>query len=590
MFPVIFTAIVIILMIVALSKELFNPAGIVFSALLLLLLAKVISVEEAFSGFSNKGMLTVGFLFVISAALQSSGAFESFILLVLGKKQNTKIVRNLRLMFPIAGLSAFLNNTPIVATLIPIIKSWAKRNNLPSSKYLIPLSYAAILGGTITLIGTSTNLVIHGLLLENGHQGFSFFEFSMIGIPVAIVSILFVSLFGNRLLPSRREIITKLGDETREFVAGLKVTNQYKNLNKSVEEADLRSLHGLFLFQIERDGDIISPVEPTEKILENDHLFFTGLTDTIFHLQKTKGLHLVKDREFNIKDLDSDKTKTYEAVLSNSSALIGQTVKDSGFRSHYNAVILAVHRSGERINRKIGEIVLQPNDTLFILSKTGFAKNWYHSKDFSLVTSSLDTYSKPSKKGNLALLILIGMIFAAITGLLPIITASAIAAILMIILNIISMSDAKKSVKWEILLLIASSFGIAKALSNSGIAAWIGNYMIDSLSFLGPIGILAGVFVLTSLSTLFITNNAVAAIIFPVALSIVQSTGFEMKPIMLILVFGASACFASPIGYQTNLMVYSAGGYKYTDFFKIGFSLNVIVGVVSVLMISFIYF
>ena len=266
MFVLIYTTAVILLMIISLAKEWFNPAGIVFSALLLLIAGGVITVNEAFAGFSNKGMLTVGFLFVVSAALQSSGAFERFILSILGSRKNKDREKYLRLMLPVAGLSAFLNNTPIVATLIPIVKSWAKRNNLSASKFLIPLSYAAVLGGTCTLIGTSTNLVVHGLLLENGFEGFSFFEITQVGIPVAILGILFMALFGKKLLPDRKDVITRLGEETREFVVEMRVSKKYPHLNNTIEKAHLRHLHGLFLFQINRNNETIAPIAPDEVI------------------------------------------------------------------------------------------------------------------------------------------------------------------------------------------------------------------------------------------------------------------------------------------------------------------------------------
>lgn len=586
MFDLYYTSAVILLMIFALAKEWFNPAGILFSALLLLLAGKVITVDEAFAGFSNKGMLTVGFLFVVSAALQSSGTFERFVLKMLGDNHKSDTSRYLRLMFPVAGLSAFLNNTPIVASLIPIIKSWAKRNNLAASKFLIPLSFAAILGGTCTLIGTSTNLVVHGLLLDAGYDGFSFFEISRIGVPVAILGILFITLTGRHLLPDRKDVITQLGESTREFVVELKVGAEYPFLNQTIEQANLRHLPGLFLFQICRDGLTIAPVSPREKIQKGDRLFFTGLTETIYELQKTPGLHSVKDQKFNIRDIDSDKYKTYEVVISNTSHLVGDTVRDSGFRSHYNAVILAIHRSGERIDKKIGDIVLQANDTLFLLAPKGFEKKWYHSRDFALVTTSLDIYSKPRWKGDLSLAILIAMVVAAATGLTPIIFAAAVAAVLMIATNIINPKDAQKAVAWDVLLLIAASFGIARAIGNSGLAEVLGNGLINGLSFMGDIGIIIGIFALTSTSTLLITNNAAAAIVFPIALSITQTMNINPQAIMLTLVLAASTSFASPIGYQTNLMVYSAGNYRFKDFFRIGALMNIFVGLIVIIAIK----
>ena len=259
-----------------LATELADPAFIVFSAMVALTLGGVISVDEAFQGYSNEGMLTVAFLYIVSAGLQSSGLFTKTIYRLLGDKTLGQRKRYLRLLFPIAGLSAFLNNTPIVASLIPVIKKWAKKYDFHDSKLLIPLSYAAILGGMCTLIGTSTNLVVHGLMQDSGMGGLGFFEITVIGLPIAVIIIAILSIIGYRLLPETEEIETRLDESYREFVAEMKVGANFPHLGKTVEDANLRQLKGLFLFQITRNGEKISPVTPEEKIRENDRLFFTG--------------------------------------------------------------------------------------------------------------------------------------------------------------------------------------------------------------------------------------------------------------------------------------------------------------------------
>lgn len=589
MFELYYTTAIVILMIAALARDLFEPSLIVFGTLLLLMAGRVVTVEEAFDGFSNKGMLTVAFLFVVSGALQSSHTFERFVIRMLGENRSGIRSKYLRLMFPVAGLSAFLNNTPIVASLIPIVKSWSKRYNMAASKFLIPLSYAAVLGGTCTLIGTSTNLVVHGMLEEAGLSGFDFFEISKIGIPVAVLGILFLAIIGNYFLPDRKGIVAQLGERTREFVVEMRVGREFPHLNQTVEAANLRHLQGLFLFQINRDGEVIAPVSPGERILEDDRLFFTGVTETIYQLQKTPGLQVVKDPEFDPRNLDSDKYSTFEAVISNTSPLVGQTVRESGFRTHYDAVILAIHRSGERIRKKIGDIVIQANDTLFLLARKNFEDRWYHSRDFSLVSPSLEIYSKPRWKGNLALGLLVMMVIAAATGFIPIIFAAALAALAMVMTGIINLEDAKNSINWGVLLIIACSFGIARGLDNSGLAEVVAGGLVNTLDVFGSVGIIAGLFAATSLFTLLITNNAAAAIMFPVALSIAQSIQLDIRPVMLTLVMAASTCFASPVGYQTNLMVYSAGNYRFSDFFKLGFLMNVFVGVCVIAIIYLLF-
>jgi len=590
MFTLIYTIIILVILIIALAKDVFRPSLLILAALLLLIIGDVITIDEGFSGFSNKGMITVGFLFVVSGGLRASGKFQSVIVRLLGKDGTSPFTRYIRLLFPVAGFSAFLNNTPIVASLIPVIKNWAKSNDLPVSKYLIPVSFAAILGGMCTLIGTSTNLVVHGMLLDAGFNGFSFFELTKIGLPAAGVGLLFIALAGWFLLPKRKEITAQLGESTREFVVELKVDKDYPFAQKTVEEANLRHLKGLFLFQITRGDHVIAPVSPSEKIYVGDRLFFTGLPETIFELQKTTGLKVVKDPEFDVNNIDSDKLNTYEAVVSGTSPLIGQTVRDSNFRTRYNGVILAIHRAGSRINKKIGDIVFRPNDTLFILAEKGFEKKWYHARDFSLVSRSLDIYEKPRWKGNLALGIIILMVVFASLKIMPILLSAAVAAILMVVTGILSSEDAKKNVNWNVLLYIACSFGIAKAVTNSGIADGIAGFIVNSLRPFGPAVIAAGIFVLTSLFTWVISNNAVAAIMFPVVLSVSRLLNTDPRPFMLALVFAASTCFASPLGYQTNLMVYNAGNYKFTDFLKIGLILNILIGTVVTLLIYFYFF
>ena len=589
-FASLYTAGVVLLMTIALVKELIKPEVIVFSALLLLVFGGVITMNEAVQGFSNKGMLTVAFLFIVSASMQVSGSLDKLVSNLLGKGNHRMYSKYFRLMVPIAGMSAFLNNTPVVATMIPILRRWAKRMSLPPSKFLIPLSYAAIFGGTCTLIGTSTNLVVHGMMLDRGIAGLGFFELTKVSLPVAVLGIAFIAFVGHYLLPSKREPLVELGESTREFVVEMTVSADYPMVNKSIKQAGLRHLKGLFLFQITRGQNVIAPVNHDETIRVDDRLFFTGLPETIYELQKTPGLHIVKDLEFDLKNLDSDRLQTYEAVVSNSSHLIGQTVRDSNFRTIYDAVILAIHRSGSRINKKVGDIVFKPGDTLFMLAKKGFDSKWYHTTDFSLVSPSLEVYSKPRWKGNLALFLLAVMILLAAFKVVPMILAAASTAIVMVILNIINPDNALKSVNWGVLLIIASSFGIGQALENSGLATIIASGLIKSLEFLGPLGIIAGIFFITSIYTELITNNAAAAIMFPIALATGKLLNIDPRPLFITLAIAASASFATPIGYQTNLMVYGPGGYRFKDFLKIGVMMNLFVGVAVILIVYGLFF
>jgi len=589
-FELIYTGVVLVLMTLALVKEFVKPAFVVFSALILLTLGGVVDLQEAFSGFSNSGMLTVAILYVVSASLQSSEIMEGLVSFFLRGSRKQSALSYLKLMFPISFVSAFVNNTPVVAALVPIVKKWARLNGIAPSKLLIPVSYAAILGGICTLIGTSTNLVVHGMMIQKGMEGFGFFEITKLGLPVAVFGILLMSFLGAKLLPDRRDIIQELGENTREFVAEMKVTREYPYIGKTITQAGLRHLKGLFLFQVERAGEIIAPVSPDERILVGDRLFFTGLPETIVELQRVPGLEVVKDSEFDLSNYDSDRVKLYEAVVSSSSDLVGKNVRESNFRKVYDAVILAIHRSGERVRKKVGDIVIKPGDTLLLLAKDGFDKKWYNRSDFSLVSKSVEVYSKPRWKTILAIAIFAAMIVVATLKILPILLAAALAAILMVVLGIVSPEKARDSIDLNVLLVIACSFGIGRAVENSGLAGIIAKGVIGGLSMFGTVGILAGIYFLASVYTELITNNAAAAIMFPVAYSAATFSGVDPRPFMLVLAIGASASFATPIGYQTNLMVYGPGGYKFKDFLKSGIIMNVSVGIFVVVIAALMFY
>jgi di/tricarboxylate transporter len=585
-----YTLVLLVLMTVVLIKEIIDADIAIFSVLLLLVVGRVIDVKEAFAGFSNSGMLTVGFLFIVARALQETGVLNRMGDILLGAHIKGTSIKLLRFLFPVSFVSAFFNNTPIVAVLIPVIHSWARKRNISASKYFIPLSYAAILGGTCTLIGTSTNLVVHGLMIEKGVRGMSFFEISPVGIPLMIIGVIVVSLVGHRLLPDRKEPMAELGDNVREYVIELKVEPDYQHAGRSIEEAGLRHLKGLFLFQIERNQRRIAPVGHDETIEVGDRLFFTGLPITIIELQKTAGLTVLKDWRFDLKNYDSDEVGSFEAVISNTSPLIGHNVRESNFRSRYNAVILAIHRSGERIHKKVGDIVLRAGDTLLILARRRFLKDWYNSRDFYLVSESEQIPSKPRGYASFSLCILVLMILSMVLGILPILASASIAAMILILSKCIHPNEARKSVQWNILLIIASSFGIAEALDNSGLAHFLANNLILAVGSLGILGILAGVYFMTSLYTEIITNNAAAALIFPIALSAATQAGIDPRPLLIAVALGGSASFATPLGYQTNLMVYGAGRYKFKDFLRIGIPMNIFIGCVAIALIYMLYF
>lgn len=585
-----YSLVLLLTMTVTLVRARGNTHIVVFSFLMLFVVGGVISVDEAFKGFSNSAMLTVAFLFVITAALESTGVIFKATSFFFGKKELPISLQLLRFIFPVATLSAFMSNTPIVATLMPVVKRWSKKRGISISKFLIPLSYATILGGMCTLIGTNANLIIHGFLIDSGYKnGLRFFELSPMGVPAAIVGLLYIAFVAYRFLPDRKEPIEQLGENVREFVVEMKIGHDFSNIGVSVEKAGLRHLQGLFLFQIERNGEIIAPIEPTEKLQLGDRLFFTGLPATILELQKTPGLSTIHDSTFDLKNYDSDVLQPFEVVVSASSPLVGMNIRESNFRSKYDAVILAIHRSGERINKKVGDIVVQPGDTMLILAEWNFDVKWYHSKDFYLVTSSENMPSKPHKQTWIALAVCLVFFLVMCLDIVPIVVASAIAAILLIATRCVSSTEAKNSIEWSVLMIIAASFGIGKAVEHSGVAAFVAQNMVSFLGSFGLIALLAGIYTITNLYSEIITNKAAIAVIFPIALAMSKTLGVSVLPFAVTIAV-ASHSFATPIGSQKNLMVYALGGYRYSDYVKAGLPLNIIVGLITVPIIYFIYF
>lgn len=584
-----FTSLLLVLMTIVLIKEWIDIEIIVVAVLILLIIGKVITPQEAFKGFSNVGVLSIAILFVVAGSIKSTGLLHQLNQVIYGNKKSNFTKKMFRFLLPVSLFSAFINNTPIVAMLIPSVRNWARKNTLASSRFLLPLSYAAILGGMCTLIGTSTNLIVHGLLIQNGYQGFSFFEISKIGVPAALLGLGYVVLVG-RWLPNRKEAIVELGEKTREFVIELKVTEDYGGLGKTVEQAGLRHLKGLFLFQIERGSRIITPAKPDEIVTIQDRLFFTGIPETIMELQKIPGLQLIKDSTFDLKHFDSHKVKTFEAVVSTSSPLAGKNVRESNFRERYNGVIIAIHRSGERIRRKIGDIVLHPGDTLLVLAPTDFFNKWYHSRDFYLVSNPLKVDSRPLRKKWTAGLVLIGMVTLTVLNIVPLIVAAGLAAITLIITKSISRSEAEEMIDWKVLVVIGAAFGIAGAINNSGVATFLAKQIVQLGNNFGTLGVLCGVYFLTSLYNTIISSNATAALFFPIAISSAAAIGADAHPFALAVAISAAASFASPISYQTNLMVYGPGGYKFKDYLKFGIPLQLLIGILAVTLLYFFYF
>lgn len=562
-----------------------GPDLALIGGLIVLMLAGILSPAEMVRGLSNEGLVTVAVLYVVSAGMRETGAIDLIAMRVLGRPKTTAAAI-VRLLIPVTAISAFVNNTPLVAMLIPVVNDWAKRQQIAASKLMIPLSYAAILGGTCSLIGTSTNLVVDGLFIKSQGYGLPMFEISKVGIPAAIVGCAFIMLTSRWLLPDRRPAISH-SDDPRSYTAEMLVAPDSPLVGKSIEDAGLRHLPGVYLAEIDRDGHVLPAVSPQERLRENDRLVFVGIVESVVDLQKTRGLVPATDQVFKLES-PRDVRCLIEAVVSNTCPLVGKTIRDGNFRTVYNAVVVAVARNGERINKKIGDVVLWPGDTLLVEAHPSFVDQQRNSRDFFLVSQLENSNPLRHERAFLALGIMAAMVTLASTGLLTMLQAAFLAAAAMLITRCCTAAVARRTIDWPILLAIGASFAFGDALQNTGAAKALADGMIGAAQG-KPVVALGMFYLVTLILTELITNNAAAALMFPLGLATAANMNVNAMPFVIATMMAASAGFATPIGYQTNLMVYGPGGYRFNDYVKIGVPLDILIMIVTVVLSPFIW-
>lgn len=562
------------------------PADFVFAgALTAIIVLDLVPVRDALVGFSNEGMLTVAALYVVAFGMKETGGIQYVIQRLVGNT-NSSFKAQARIITPVMGMSAFLNNTPIVASFIPAIKDWAKRNQIASSRLLIPLSYAAILGGTCTLIGTSTNLIVNGLVIETKGVSLNIFDPAWVGIPIAITGIIYLLLFGRKLLPDRTSGFESF-ENIREYTIEMMVPEKSLLAGKTIEEAGLRNLPGLFLIEIIRKDRVIAAVEPSERLQEDDRLIFTGVVDAVADLQQMTGLRPATDQVFKLHSPRRERNLV-EAVVAPSNPLNGMTIKEGEFRNRFGAVVLAVSRDGERIKKKTGDIRLRTGDILLMETPRDFTKRFRSSNDFLLVSTLSQNGTPDFDKAWIAWFILGLMVLAAASGVMSMFKAAFLAAGAMIVTRCCRLSDARRSIDWQVLIVIASALGIGNALLVSGTADHLAGGFLNWVG-INPYMALIGTYIATWILTEMITNNAAAALIFPIVMTVTVSLDVNFMPFVMAIIFAASASFSTPIGYQTNLMVMGPGGYKFTDYMKIGIPLNLVVATIALLLIPIIW-
>lgn len=558
---------------------------VLMAALAFLLMSGILGPAEALAGFGNPGVITIATLYVVAAGLKETGAVQWIARRMLGHPKTEKGAQ-LRMVAPTGILSGFMNNTAVVAMFIPAIQGWAQRLGIPASKLLLPLSYAAILGGTCTLIGTSTNLVVDGMLQSRLGINLGLFELAWVGVPLLLIGGTFLVLFACKILPDRGGVSEEL-DQIREYGVEVEVVGHGPVVGKTIAEAGLRALNYGYLTEIDRQGRLITAVEPDRTLQAGDKLYFVGAPECASELRRIQGLKPANGSLHKL-DVENHQRCLVEVVLGPEFPALNMSIRDSLFRTRFNAVILSLSREGKRVPGKLGDITFKMGDTLLLEASHQFVEQYRFRRDFLLVSALNDSTPPDFHKAPRALGILLVMVLASASGLLSIMEASFLAAGAMIISGCLTASRARRSADLPVLVVIAASFALGNAMTETGAANWVAGELLGLGDF-SPWAMLALIYFLTAIFTEVITNNAAAVLMFPIALAASEALNVNFMPFAIAVMFAASASFVTPLGYQTNLMVYGPGRYRIGDYLRLGIPLSLLTGTVVIPVIPLVW-
>ncbi|MFW6371194.1 MAG: SLC13 family permease, partial [Bacteroidota bacterium] len=489
-----------------------------------------------------------------------------------------------RLSGLVSFFSAWINNTPLVAFMMPYVYNWAEKKGIANSKVMIPLSYAALMGGTITLIGTSTNLIVNGLSVESGREPLYLFNFAWVGIPATIVGVIYLVFVGSRLLPSRKDILDKFAEKTREYMVETIVPPLSSFTGKTIEQAQLRNLKDIYLIQIVRENEIIAPVSPKEVIRKNDRLFFVGNTKMIIKLvEGNRNLIL----PYGAGMINKSENNIIEVIVTNNSKLHNQAAKEYNFRKKYDAAIIAIQRNGEKLTGKIGETKLKTGDLLLLVAGQNFTAE--RDEDFTVVTRVKKIEKIPAWKTTGFFILLFASFGLAVAKVLSLFISLLVVIAFTAVFNMIKLEQVKRSIDFNLFFILVLALAVGKAIANSGTADLVAGPIISLINDNSILALII-LYLITNITSMFVTNAAAVAITFPVAMAVAGNLGVQdYRPFILIIAYAASAEFMTPFGYQTNLMVYGPGGYKFKDYIKVGFPLSIIYLIITVMVLSLVF-
>ena len=573
---------VITLMFILFVGELFPLDVTALSILAVVLVLGYISPEEAISGFANPAVIIIALLFVLSHALQKSGILEYMVIRLNKLTERSRFLGLFVFLISVALASAFVNNTAIVAIFIPLTIRLAQKYNLSPSKLLMPLSYIAIIGGTLTLVGTSTNLLVNSIYVNtiSSSPPLGMFEFAKFGLVMLVIGVAYLLIAVPFLLPSR----TVTSSLTKSYHMGgylteLKVSEESPLVGRTCKERAVNKNYDITVLDILRDGKLISKNIRDTIIYPEDILFVRGSLENFLRMKEVEKVTMLTDEKLTQDELIHDDNTLVECLITNRTDLVGKSLMEINFRRRFGSFILAIRREGEILRKKIAHVVLQAFDTLLIYGPIEKIKELSDSGDF-IVLGEIEATLQKHKYWWVSVAVILGTVILAALGIVPILKGALIGAIFLLVIRVITANEAYQSINWQVIVLIAALIPLGIVIQKSGTAFWIGTVLNDIANAFNPLIrptiMLSLIYLVTIILTETTSNAATAIIMTPIAISAAQQMGLDPRTFVFAVCFAASASFITPIGYQTNLMVYSPGGYKFTDYVRVGLPLAIV--------------
>ncbi len=588
-FEIAVVSVVLLLAIVLFVTEKLRVDVVALLVMSVLLVSGIITPSQGLSGFSNSATVTVAAMFILSAGLFRTGAVN-----FLGTFVNRIFKRGfwigiILVMIIVGFMSAFINNTPVIAIFLPLLLAAAKETGFSPSKMLMPVSFASMLGGLCTLIGTSTNILISSIATDKGMAPFTMFEFAPLGIIMFAVAVVYLSLIGIRLIPDRR---TK-GDLSEafainEYITEIVILEDSISAGKKIRDAPLVRDIDLSILEIRRGDITIHQPGPETVLLGNDILIVRCDLESIRAMQVQEGVELRPQEKWGDASLTPEDFRLLEVVIDPTSSLIDLSLRESGFRERFGATVLAIRHKGRLIHTKLSNTVITAGDLLLVEIHQERLASFVRSGDF-IITSETCKVEFRTGKVAIAIAIVVGVVAAASLNFAPIVVASVIGAVLMVLLGCLTMEESYSAIDWKIIFLLAGILSLGVALDRSGAADLIATNVVSSVGSFGNIAIVSVFYLITVLLTSVMSNNATGALLAPIGIATAVSLGVDPRPFLIAIVFAASASFITPIGYQTNTMIYGPGQYKFIDFIKVGTPLNIILWIIATIMIPIIW-